>query len=222
MAFYFPCRWYKANHIYQFKWNVFNHFLHNERMIPKYKVNNGTKKLRNKILSMCLLFLLVILSFIYHFLLFVLTKLFMSKLDNDIGPQFLVSSINALFLHFGIYPAMYNLMHWLTRQEHHCFHSDFERSFTWKIFVVHFFPNNLRLLVMIFGPFLEELNSYTRICKKGSCISAICIQVGEFIILKPLFNRLGMLKHLAYVYYKSKNNAMSAYDKEYYLYSSSK
>ena len=229
MAFLFPCQWYKANFTYQFKWNVFNHFFYNERMIVKHEANDRPvskqRSFLNWLRSAVILLMIGGFSFGYHYGLLRLQNIIKSAryIENEVAnafvPQFGISLINTIVLSFVINPILYNFTHWLTCKEHYYYHSDFERSFTWKIFVVHFFHNNLRLLMMVFDPLFGSEYDF---CVEGSCISAIVIQVGVFIILKPFFNRAGILLDWVIAKCKSRNKQKNSFDEEYDLYSTSK
>ena len=232
MAFVFPCKWYKANHIYKFKWSVFNYFFYNERMIVKHEANyrpvSKARKLLSKLASTVALLIMVSSTFGYHYGLLRLQNTIKSaryienEMANALVPQFGISLFNTLVLSFVINPILYRVIYLLTCKEHHYYHSDFERSFTWKIFVVHFFHNNLRLLMMVFDPLFHMFGTEYDFCMEGSCIYAIVIQVGVFITIKPFLNRAGILLDWVIAKCKSRNKDKSEYDEEYDLYSTSK
>ena len=232
MAFVFPCKCYKANHFYKLKWNFFNFSFYNERMIVQHEANYrpvSRKRLLKDVLASSVALLIIVSSTLgYHYGLLRLQNTIKSaryienEVANEVVSQFGISLFNTLVLSFIINPILYNVIYLLTCKEHHYYHSDFERSFTWTIFVVHFFHNNLRLLMMVFDPLFHLFGTEYDFCMKGSCIYAIMIQVGVFITLKPFFNRAGILLDWVIAKYKSRNKQKNSFDGEYDLYSTSK
>ena len=84
--------------------------------------------------------------------------------------------------------------------------SDYERYLTWKVFFYSFTANNMRLLLMTLAPKIVLSFPIPRIslpgenyfemefCEEGKCLTTIGIQLGFFLVFKPLTSLLAYSK----------------------------
>ena len=84
--------------------------------------------------------------------------------------------------------------------------SDYERYLTWKVFFYSFTANNMRLLLMTLAPKIVLPFPIPRIslpgenyfemefCEEGKCLTTIGIQLGFFLVFKPLTSLLAYSK----------------------------